>query len=44
MKDYWNQRFAEDEFAYGDAPHESVREQFSAPGSGRVLCLAKRQN
>jgi len=43
MKEYWNQRFAEDEFAYGDAPHVSVREQFSAPGSGRVLCLAEGQ-
>lgn len=43
MNHYWNQRFAEVEFAYGDAPHVSVREQFGVPGSGRVLCLAEGQ-
>ena len=24
MNDFWNQRFAEAEFAYGDAPHVYV--------------------
>ena len=43
MNDFWNQRFAEAEFAYGDAPHVSVCEQFCTPGSGRVLCLAEGQ-
>ncbi len=43
MKEYWNQRFSEAEYAYGDAPHVSVREQFGVPGSGRVLCLAEGQ-
>jgi SAM-dependent methyltransferase len=43
MNHYWNQRFAEAEFAYGEAPHISLAEQFCTPGSGRVLCLAEGQ-
>ncbi|MDP5014344.1 MAG: class I SAM-dependent methyltransferase, partial [Schleiferiaceae bacterium] len=43
MKEHWNQRFAEAEFAYGETPHISLAEQFCAPGSGRVLCLAEGQ-
>lgn len=43
MKEHWNQRFAEAEFAYGEAPHVSLAEQFGTPGTGRVLCLAEGQ-
>jgi len=43
MNDFWNQRFAEAEFAYGEAPHVSLAEQFCTPGTGRVLCLAEGQ-
>lgn len=43
MKEHWNQRFAEAEFAYGEAPHVSLAEQFCTPGTGRVLCLAEGQ-
>ena len=41
MNDFWNQRFAEAEFAYGDAPHVSGFEQLCTQGSGRVICLAE---
>lgn len=43
MKEHWNQRFAESEFAYGEAPHISLAEQFCTPGTGRILCLAEGQ-
>jgi SAM-dependent methyltransferase len=43
MKEYWNQRFAEEDFAYGETPHVSLAEQFSTPSSGRILCLAEGQ-
>ncbi len=43
MKEHWNQRFAEAEFAYGEAPHVSLAERFCTPGTGRVLCLAEGQ-
>jgi SAM-dependent methyltransferase len=43
MKEHWDQRFAEAEFAYGTDAHVSVREQVAAPGRGRILCLAEGQ-
>ncbi len=43
MKEHWDQRFAEAEFAYGTDAHVSVREQVGGPGRGRILCLAEGQ-
>jgi len=43
MKEHWDQRFAEAEFAYGEAAHVGVCEVFCSPGTGRVLCLAEGQ-
>ncbi|MEM1109836.1 MAG: class I SAM-dependent methyltransferase [Planctomycetota bacterium] len=48
--DFWNQRYAEDEPAYGDEPNAFLAEQIdqlSQPSArdkpGRVLCLAEGQ-
>jgi SAM-dependent methyltransferase len=44
MKEFWNQRYAEEVFAYGEEPNDFVRQMTGtfAPGS-RILLLAEGQ-
>ena len=38
----WDQRYSEEEFAYGTAPNDFLRDEYSRiPAGGRVLCLAE---
>lgn len=40
----WNDRYAEEEFAYGKEPNDFVREVAgSLPAGGRILCIAEGQ-
>ena len=39
----WEQRYAEDEYAYGTAPNDFVREVADRIPAGPVLCLAEGQ-
>jgi len=41
MKEMWDKRYSENEFAYGESPNDFLAEHFSwiRPG-GKVLCLA----
>lgn len=41
LQAFWDQRYADDEFAYGTAPNEFLVQMFARiPAGGRVLCLA----
>jgi hypothetical protein len=40
---FWDQRYAETGFAYGDGPNDFVRECSPRIPAGRVLCLAEGQ-
>lgn len=43
-KDFWNERYKEEEFAYGEEPNDFLREVAGhIPKSGKVLCLAEGQ-
>jgi Tellurite resistance protein TehB. len=37
----WNQRYAVDDYVYGKAPNDFLREQHGAIPKGKVLCLAE---
>lgn len=39
----WDQRYSEPGLAYGAAPNDFLREQFSRMPMGRVLCIAEGQ-
>lgn len=41
MKKFWNERYAEAEYAYGTAPNEFLKSEYKSIPSGRVLCLAE---
>ena len=41
MKDFWNERYAEDEFVYGTHPNEWLRTQLEALPPGRLLLPAE---
>lgn len=41
--DFWDQRFAEDGYAYGSEPNDFVREAADRIPPGPVLCLAEGQ-
>lgn len=41
MKEFWNSRYSEAEFAYGARPNDFVREQLPPLGKGRVLFPAE---
>jgi len=41
MKKFWNERYAEAEYAYGTAPNEFLKAEYKAIPAGRVLCLAE---
>ncbi len=41
MKDFWNQRFAAPEYAYGEAPNEFFRVQLDRLPPGRILLPAE---
>jgi SAM-dependent methyltransferase len=41
MKEMWDKRYSEDEFAYGERPNDFLAENVgSLPPGGKVLCLA----
>ncbi len=40
---FWNDRYADAELAYGEAPNDFLREQAPLVGAGPVLCLAAGQ-
>ena len=40
-KDFWNERYRPDAYAYGREPNEFLREQAHRIPAGRVLCLAE---
>lgn len=40
---FWNERYAEPAFAYGEEPNDFVREMAPRLGPGPVLCLAEGQ-
>lgn len=39
--DFWDQRYSEDGFAYGDAPNDFLREVVDRIPDGDVVCLAE---
>ena len=41
MKKFWNERYAEAEYAYGTEPNEFLKSEYQAIPVGRVLCLAE---
>ena len=41
MNDYWNNRYAEKEFAYGMSPNEYLKEQLSRITPGRILFICE---
>jgi SAM-dependent methyltransferase len=41
MKDFWNARYAEADFAYGTEPNEFLQVQSTKIPLGRVLCIAE---
>jgi len=41
MNDYWNNRYAEKEFAYGTSPNEYLKEQLSRITPGRILFICE---
>lgn len=44
MKDFWNSRYAEDTYAYGEEPNDFLRESAHVFGpGGRILLLAEGQ-
>jgi len=40
MKEFWNERYSSDEFAYGEEPNEYFKEQLSKLKPGRILLPA----
>lgn len=41
MKDFWNERYAESDFAYGKKPNEFLVAEHNRIKPGKVLCLAE---
>ena len=41
MKKFWDERYAEAEYAYGTAPNEYLESEHNAIPVGKVLCLAE---
>lgn len=41
MKDFWNKRYAEKEFAYGTLPNEFLREQLQKITAGKILFVCE---
>lgn len=41
MKEFWNERYSSDEFAYGKKPNEFLVAEYHRIKPGRVLCLAE---
>lgn len=42
MKDFWNERYSEEGFAYGKQPNDFLKEHFQKiPNGGSVLCLSE---
>jgi 2-polyprenyl-3-methyl-5-hydroxy-6-metoxy-1,4-benzoquinol methylase len=41
MNDYWNNRYADKEFAYGTSPNEYLKEQLSRITPGRILFICE---
>jgi 2-polyprenyl-3-methyl-5-hydroxy-6-metoxy-1,4-benzoquinol methylase len=41
MKEFWNQRYAQEAMAYGDAPNAFFKEQIDALAPGRILLPAE---
>lgn len=43
MKEFWNERYNEKEYAYGKDANDFLKECMSTKGSGDLLCLAEGQ-
>ena len=41
MKDFWNKRYAEKEFAYGTLPNEFLKEQLQKITAGKILFVCE---
>lgn len=42
MKDFWNERYAEEGFAYGVEPNDFLKDNFlHFPKDGKILCLSE---
>lgn len=41
MKEFWNERYSQDEFAYGEAPNEYVKEKLPLFKPGKILFPAE---
>ena len=41
MKEFWNARYAEDDFAYGCEPNVFLKEKISKIGKGKILFSAE---
>ncbi|WED21853.1 class I SAM-dependent methyltransferase [Vibrio sp. JC009] len=41
MKEMWDKRYSDDDYAYGTEVNDFVREQYSEIPQGKVLCLAE---
>lgn len=41
MKDFWNERYSQEEFAYGESPNEYFQEQLSKIPVGKILFVAE---
>lgn len=41
MKEFWNERYSDTEFAYGKEPNEFLVSEYNRIKLGRVLCLAE---
>jgi len=41
MKEFWNERYADSEFAYGKNPNEFLVAEYHRIKPGRVLCIAE---
>ena len=41
MNDFWNERYAENEFAYGTLPNEFLKEQLDKLSTGKILFVCE---
>jgi hypothetical protein len=42
MKEFWNERYAEEGFAYGVEPNDFLKDNFlHFPKDGKILCLSE---
>ena len=41
MKDFWNKRYCEKEFAYGESPNDYLKAKLSEIKVGKMLLSAK---